>query len=85
MGLVSKEAGLSLSLNISNRLDLKDSCEILALSPQSHGPQNPSIGEKEVWYSSRLLMEGADAQTLSEGETVTLIHWGNVVVTKLSR
>lgn len=48
-------------------------------------PKNPSVGEKEVWYSSRLLMEGADAQTLSEGETVTLIHWGNVRVTKLSR
>lgn len=48
-------------------------------------PKNADVGQKEVHYSSRVLIEGADAQTLHEGETVTLINWGNVVVTKLSR
>ena len=47
--------------------------------------QNAEVGKKEVWYSSRLLMEGADAQTLSVGETVTLMNWGNVVITTIDK
>lgn len=43
------------------------------------------MGEKEVWYSEKVYIEGADAQTLSEGETVTLLNWGNVTVTKVTR
>ena len=30
-------------------------------------------------------MEGADAETLSEGENVTLLNWGNITVTKVTR
>ena len=52
--------------------------------PHTH-TQNAEVGEKEVWYSSRLLMEGADAKTLSVGETVTLMNWGNVVITTLDK
>ena len=47
--------------------------------------QNADVGEKEVWYSSRVLLEGADAQTFSEGEKVTLINWGNVIITKINK
>lgn len=47
--------------------------------------QNADVGEKEVWYSSRVLIEGADAQTFSEGEKVTLINWGNVIITKINK
>ena len=52
--------------------------------PPTH-TQNAEVGEKEVWYSSRLLMEGADAKTLSVGETVTLMNWGNVVITTIDK
>ena len=47
--------------------------------------QNADVGEKEVWYSSRVLLEGADAQTFTEGEKITLINWGNVVITKINK
>ena len=40
---------------------------------------------KEVWYSKNVLIDGADAETLVDGETVTLLNWGNVVVTKVTR
>ena len=38
-----------------------------------------------MWYSSRVLLEGADAQTFPEGEKVTLINWGNVIITKINK
>ncbi|KAM6279070.1 bifunctional glutamate/proline--tRNA ligase isoform 4-T4 [Porphyrio hochstetteri] len=48
-------------------------------------PKNADVGLKPVWYGSRVLIEGADAETLTEGEVVTFINWGNVVITKLYR
>ncbi|XP_064270207.1 bifunctional glutamate/proline--tRNA ligase isoform X4 [Passer domesticus] len=48
-------------------------------------PKNADIGLKPVWYSSRVLIEGADAETLVEGEVVTFINWGNIIITKLNR
>lgn len=47
--------------------------------------KNPEVGEKEVWYSNEVLIEKIDAETLREGDVVTLINWGNVVVTKITR
>ncbi|KAM3676732.1 bifunctional glutamate/proline--tRNA ligase isoform 4-T4 [Ammospiza maritima maritima] len=48
-------------------------------------PKNADVGLKPVWYSSRVLIEGADAETLAEGEVVTFINWGNIIITKLNR
>ncbi|XP_016020562.2 bifunctional glutamate/proline--tRNA ligase isoform X2 [Rousettus aegyptiacus] len=48
-------------------------------------PKNPDVGLKPVWYSPRVFIEGADAETLSEGEMVTFINWGNVSITKIHR
>ncbi|XP_023778638.1 bifunctional glutamate/proline--tRNA ligase isoform X7 [Cyanistes caeruleus] len=48
-------------------------------------PKNADVGLKPVWYSSRVFIEGADAETLSEGEVVTFINWGNIIITKLNR
>uniref|UniRef100_A0A8C5TS14 Bifunctional glutamate/proline--tRNA ligase n=1 Tax=Malurus cyaneus samueli TaxID=2593467 RepID=A0A8C5TS14_9PASS len=47
-------------------------------------PKNADVGLKPVWYSSRVLIEGADAETLAEGEVVTFINWGNIIITKLN-
>ncbi|NXK45040.1 SYEP ligase, partial [Chauna torquata] len=47
--------------------------------------QNADVGLKPVWYGSRVLIEGADAETLTEGEVVTFINWGNIIITKLNR
>ncbi|XP_059696995.1 bifunctional glutamate/proline--tRNA ligase isoform X2 [Haemorhous mexicanus] len=48
-------------------------------------PKNVDVGLKPVWYSSKVLIEGADAETLAEGEVVTFINWGNIIITKLNR
>ncbi|CAI9587656.1 unnamed protein product [Staurois parvus] len=48
-------------------------------------PKNTEVGMKPVWYGPRVLIEGADAETLSEGETVTFINWGNLNITKIHR
>ncbi|KAM8814869.1 bifunctional glutamate/proline--tRNA ligase [Rhynchonycteris naso] len=48
-------------------------------------PKNPDVGLKPVWYSPRVFIEGADAQTFSEGEMVTFINWGNINVTKIHK
>ncbi|KAM6082795.1 bifunctional glutamate/proline--tRNA ligase isoform 3-T3 [Chlamydotis macqueenii] len=48
-------------------------------------PKNSDVGLKPVWYGSRVLIEGADAETLTEGEVVTFINWGNIIITKLNR
>ncbi|XP_068089017.1 bifunctional glutamate/proline--tRNA ligase isoform X3 [Hyperolius riggenbachi] len=48
-------------------------------------PKNAEVGVKPVWYGPRVLIEGADAETFSEGETVTFINWGNLIITKIHR
>ncbi|XP_068586506.1 bifunctional glutamate/proline--tRNA ligase isoform X2 [Cebidichthys violaceus] len=48
-------------------------------------PKNAEVGMKEVWYGPRVLVEGADAETFSEGEMVTFINWGNLIITKISK
>lgn len=40
---------------------------------------------KQVWYGPRVLVEGADAETFSEGEMVTFINWGNLIITKINK
>ncbi|XP_077878966.1 bifunctional glutamate/proline--tRNA ligase isoform X3 [Ictidomys tridecemlineatus] len=46
-------------------------------------PKNPDVGLKPVWYSPKVFIEGADAETFSEGEMVTFINWGNIIITKI--
>ncbi len=36
-------------------------------------------------FSSQLLVEGEDACTLTLGDKVTLINWGNVLIQKIER
>lgn len=47
--------------------------------------QNAEVGMKEVWYGPRVLVEGADAETFKEGEIVTFINWGNLIITKINK
>ncbi|XP_054626518.1 bifunctional glutamate/proline--tRNA ligase isoform X3 [Dunckerocampus dactyliophorus] len=48
-------------------------------------PKNAEVGMKQVWYGPRVLVEGADAETFSEGEVVTFINWGNLIITKINK
>jgi bifunctional glutamyl/prolyl-tRNA synthetase len=47
--------------------------------------QNPDVGTKKVWYSPKVSIEGEDAETLSVGDIVTLLNWGNTKVTKINK
>lgn len=47
--------------------------------------QNADVGMKQVWYGPKVFIEGADAETFAEGETVTFINWGNIIITKIHR
>ncbi|KAM9824867.1 bifunctional glutamate/proline--tRNA ligase isoform X2 [Syngnathus typhle] len=48
-------------------------------------PKNAEVGVKQVWYGPRVLVEGADAETFTEGEVVTFINWGNLIITKINK
>nr|XP_003216035.1 PREDICTED: bifunctional glutamate/proline--tRNA ligase isoform X3 [Anolis carolinensis] len=48
-------------------------------------PKNAEVGLKPVWYSSKVLIEGGDAETLTEGEMVTFINWGNIIISKINK
>ncbi|XP_049573000.1 bifunctional glutamate/proline--tRNA ligase isoform X3 [Syngnathus scovelli] len=48
-------------------------------------PKNAEVGMKQVWYGPRVLVEGADAETFTEGEVVTFINWGNLIITKINK
>ncbi|XP_063299887.1 bifunctional glutamate/proline--tRNA ligase isoform X2 [Pelobates fuscus] len=48
-------------------------------------PKNAEVGTKPIWYGPRVLIEGADAETFSEGEMVTFINWGNINIVKINR
>ncbi|KAL7873304.1 hypothetical protein AOLI_G00123750 [Acnodon oligacanthus] len=48
-------------------------------------PKNADVGMKQVWYGPKVFVEGADAETFSEGETVTFINWGNIIITKIHK
>lgn len=44
--------------------------------------KNPDVGEKKVIFYKDILIDEEDAKTISEGEEVTLMDWGNVIITK---
>lgn len=48
-------------------------------------PKNSDIGMKDVWYSPKILIDGADADTLKVGEIVTFINWGNLKIVNLKK
>lgn len=43
------------------------------------------MGMKKVWVSSKVYIDGADADTLHDGEKVTLINWGNFLIKSINR
>lgn len=47
--------------------------------------KNPAVGEKDVYYSAKVLIEQADAEAIKDGEEVTFMDWGNVICTKVNK
>lgn len=46
--------------------------------------KNPNLGNKILYKSRLLYIESEDAATLIVGEKVTLMNWGNAVVTSIT-
>lgn len=45
--------------------------------------KNPDVGEKDVIFYNQVLIDQDDANSLEDGEELTLMDWGNIIVTKL--
>ncbi|RXK38195.1 glutamate-tRNA ligase [Tremella mesenterica] len=43
--------------------------------------KNPDVGEKDVIFSSTLLMEQEDVKSFADNEEITVMDWGNAYVT----
>lgn len=55
--------------------------EVEARSQPLH-PKNAAVGTKATLYGRDLYIERDDATDLVEGEKITLMKWGNAVITK---
>lgn len=47
--------------------------------------KNPDLGTKQVYYTNDILLSQEDCKTLELNEEITLMNWGNVIVTKINR
>ena len=47
--------------------------------------KNPDVGEKDVIFYNQVLIDQDDANSLEDGEELTLMDWGNIIVTKLNK
>lgn len=47
--------------------------------------KNPDVGTKKVVFGGPILIEQEDARTFKDGEEITLMGWGNAIVTKIER
>ncbi|XP_023226896.1 bifunctional glutamate/proline--tRNA ligase-like [Centruroides sculpturatus] len=48
-------------------------------------PKNPEIGTKTIWIGSKLLIDKSDAEAMKEGENVTFINWGNLLIKSIEK
>jgi len=48
-------------------------------------PKNDELGERLIIQSNLIYVEQQDAQAIEAGEQVTLLHWGNCFVDKITR
>jgi len=47
--------------------------------------ENPSLGTKRIIHTNRIFIEQEDAQELHDNEEITLMDWGNAIVTKITK
>merc|ERR1712232_882645 len=48
-------------------------------------PKNDELGERLIMLTKEVLLDQDDAQDLAEGEQITLLHWGNCYVDKITK
>jgi len=52
---------------------------------QNLHPKDPSMGQKDLWTANTVYLRQEDMAVLKDGEEITLMGWGNVIVEKLKR
>jgi glutamyl-tRNA synthetase len=65
-------------------VNIVDGPELHAEKKAKH-KKNPAVGEKDVYFSSKVLIEQVDAEAIKDGEEVTFMDWGNVICTKVNK
>ncbi|CAB4070099.1 EPRS [Lepeophtheirus salmonis] len=48
-------------------------------------PKNSDVGKKTLWRSSKVIIDGDDAEALKENEKATFINLGNVMIRKIHK
>lgn len=47
--------------------------------------KNASIGNKAFYFTKTVYLNGEDAKSIKEGEEITLMRWGNAIITKIEK
>eukprot|EP01117_Protostelium_nocturnum_P001909 TRINITY_DN1249_c0_g1_i1.p1 TRINITY_DN1249_c0_g1~~TRINITY_DN1249_c0_g1_i1.p1 ORF type:complete len:732 (-),score=316.99 TRINITY_DN1249_c0_g1_i1:66-2261(-) len=66
-------------------LTLKDGPSPVEYKSVPKHKKNESLGKKVVAYSNKIWLEGLDAVSIEDGEEITLMDWGNIVVDKVHK
>ena len=74
------DANANATLSITNFPDTADETYV---STSLH-PKDPSMGQRPMKLSSKVLLEKVDADDCVEGENIVLLRWGIVKITKKS-
>ena len=64
------------------KLTIENGPEVPEARTQPLHPKKAEIGSKAVMYGRNLIIERADAETLQEGQKVTLMKWGNATISR---
>lgn len=70
--------------------DLRVRCVVegqahLAPAKRARHKKNPSLGEKQFFYSDVVFLDAEDVLLLAEGEEVTLMDWGNCFIRHIAK
>ena len=63
---------------------LKDVTKESSQQAQKH-PKDPSIGNKNVYYGSNVYIEKDDAVLVKDGQMITLMNFGNVLIRRVQK
>lgn len=75
--------GVSTQKHVTLHID-NVSSEITAHSVQIH-PQKPEMGMRVMRRYNKLYIDQCDAVTIKEGEEITLLRWGNFVISRIEK
>jgi len=57
----------------------------IVCSSERRHPKNEEMGERMLMKSPNVFIDQEDAQDISEGEELTLLHWGNAFAEKITK